>query len=173
MVRCLQVSPVLLVMKMQDIKKAAELVDKLERLNQQRYDWSTVSHVYSDSIECTTRECNRVWVKMSDVPDKALISIALGNLDIKIGKIIKELIDLGIEVSPEQQGSCYGEACGDNRFEIIEKAKKHILEATNIDSSIEEMVVLDDILFRCWQMGWLEQYGPTGPKAKEHSNETA
>ena len=50
------------------------------------------------------------------------------------------------------------EMCGDNRFEIIEKAKKHILEATNIETSPDEMKVLDNILFRCWQMGWLEQY---------------
>ena len=46
----------------------------------------------------------------------------------------------------------------DNRFEVIEKAKKHILEATNIDTSKEEMLVLDNFLFRCWQMGWLVRY---------------
>jgi len=50
------------------------------------------------------------------------------------------------------------EACGDNRFEIIEKAKNHILRSTNIDTSKEEMAVLDNFLFRCWQMGWLERY---------------
>lgn len=48
--------------------------------------------------------------------------------------------------------------CNDNRFEVIEKAKKHILEATNIDTSKEEMLVLDNFLFRCWQMGWLVKY---------------
>lgn len=50
------------------------------------------------------------------------------------------------------------ETCTDNRFEIIEKAKKHILEATNIDTSSDEMKVLNNFLFRCWQMGWLKQY---------------
>lgn len=50
------------------------------------------------------------------------------------------------------------DVCGDNRFEIIEKAKNHILEATNIDASPEEMKVLDTLLYRCWQMGWLKQY---------------
>ena len=50
------------------------------------------------------------------------------------------------------------DVCVDNRFEIIEKAKKHIIEATNIAGSPEEMKVLDTILFRCWQMGWLKQY---------------
>lgn len=50
--------------------------------------------------------------------------------------------------------------CGDNRFEIIEKAKQDILESTNIQSSEDEMKVLDNFLFRCWQMGWLNKYGP-------------
>ena len=50
------------------------------------------------------------------------------------------------------------EICGDNRFEIIEKAKAHLLEGTNIDTSPEEMKVLDNFLFRCWQMGWLDKY---------------
>ena len=50
------------------------------------------------------------------------------------------------------------EICGDNRFEIIEKAKAHLLDATNIDTSPKEMEVLDNFLFRCWQMGWLDRY---------------
>ena len=48
--------------------------------------------------------------------------------------------------------------CTDNRFEIIGKAKEHLLEATNIDTSPKEMEVLDNFLFRCWQMGWLDRY---------------
>lgn len=48
--------------------------------------------------------------------------------------------------------------CGDNRFEIIAKAKAHLIDATNIDTSEDEMKVLDDFLFRCWRMGWLKQY---------------
>ena len=50
------------------------------------------------------------------------------------------------------------EKCGDNRFEIIEKAKQSLLKGTNIESSPEEMKVLDNFLFRCWQMGWLKKY---------------
>ena len=53
------------------------------------------------------------------------------------------------------------EICGDNRFEIIARAKKHLLDATNIDTSPKEMEVLDDFLFRCWQMGWLDRYDPS------------
>ena len=53
--------------------------------------------------------------------------------------------------------------CTDNRFEIIDKAKKHLLEATNIDTSPDEMKVLDNFLFRCWQMGWLDRYDNCDP----------
>jgi hypothetical protein len=48
--------------------------------------------------------------------------------------------------------------CGDNRFEIIKKAKADIIQATNIQSDHDEMKVLDNMLFRAWQMGWLDKY---------------
>ena len=48
--------------------------------------------------------------------------------------------------------------CGDNRFDIIQKAKDDLLESTNIASSQDEMKVLDSVLFRAWQMGWLKKY---------------
>ena len=50
--------------------------------------------------------------------------------------------------------------CEDNRFEIIQKAKDDLIRSTNIQGSPEEMEVLDSILFRAWQMGWLEKYEP-------------
>ena len=46
----------------------------------------------------------------------------------------------------------------DNRFEIIEKAKRDLIESTNIEMDPDEMKVLDTFLFRCWQMGWLDRY---------------
>ena len=49
------------------------------------------------------------------------------------------------------------ELCTDDRFEIIERYKKELIEATNISTSPDEMAVLDDILFRFWQMGWLKK----------------
>lgn len=51
-----------------------------------------------------------------------------------------------------------GDMCNDGRFEIIEAAKKDILEKTNIETSHAEMTVLNNFLYRCWQMGWLKQY---------------
>ena len=46
----------------------------------------------------------------------------------------------------------------DNRFEIINRAKKALLDSTNIEQSPDEMKVLDNFLFRCWQMDWLDKY---------------
>ena len=46
-----------------------------------------------------------------------------------------------------------------DEFRIIAKAKQALLDSTNIESSPDEMKVLNDFLFRCWQMGWLDRYG--------------
>lgn len=48
--------------------------------------------------------------------------------------------------------------CGDNRFDIIRRAKNDLLISTNIETSHNEMKVIDNFLFRCWQMGWLDKY---------------
>lgn len=47
--------------------------------------------------------------------------------------------------------------CGDNRFELIEKYKQMLIENTNIEMEKDEMAVIDNILFRLWQMGWLDK----------------
>ena len=56
----------------------------------------------------------------------------------------------------------YNEMCGDNRFEIIAEAKRQLLEYTNIETSPDEMAVIDSFLFRCWQMGWLKSLDKGG-----------
>ena len=48
--------------------------------------------------------------------------------------------------------------CGDKRFEVIARAKADLLKSTNIERDEKEMAVIDNILFRCAQMGWLEKY---------------
>ena len=50
----------------------------------------------------------------------------------------------------------YTELCGDNRFELIKKYKEKLIEATNIETSKDEMDVIDSVLFRFWQMDWLD-----------------
>lgn len=52
-----------------------------------------------------------------------------------------------------------GGVCGDNRFDIIAAAKDDIIRTTNIETRPDEMAVLDSVLFRAWQMGWLTHYG--------------
>ena len=58
----------------------------------------------------------------------------------------------------KERNDMNGEVCTDGRFEIIERAKQDLLESTNIDTSPDEMKVLNDFLMRCWQMGWLDMY---------------
>lgn len=61
-----------------------------------------------------------------------------------------------------------GEICGDNRFELIEKYKTKLIEATNIETAKDEMAVIDSILFRFWQMGWLDKLeADVVPKSEE------
>ena len=51
--------------------------------------------------------------------------------------------------------------CDDNRFELIEKYKQKLIDETNIESAPDEMKVLDNIMFRIWQMGWLDKLEQT------------
>ena len=62
------------------------------------------------------------------------------------------------------------DVCNDNRFEIIAKAKADLLEGTNIETDEAEMAVIDNILFRCWQMGWLDRYDRKTENSSEKPN---
>ena len=73
--------------------------------------------------------------------------------------------EIWVEIKQTKEDMEEKEQCGYNLFEIIEKAKKHLLSSTNIESSKEEMKVLDNFLIRCWKMGWLDKYNDT-----KHSN---
>ena len=57
-----------------------------------------------------------------------------------------------------------GDVCNDNRFEIIATFKKKLIEGTNIETSKSEMAVIDNILFRFWQMRWLDAVEKQIPK---------
>ena len=60
-----------------------------------------------------------------------------------------------------------GEMCTDNRFELIKKYKELLIEGTNIETSANEMAVIDNILFRVWQMGWLNKLEESTRMKKE------
>ena len=47
--------------------------------------------------------------------------------------------------------------CDDGRFELIGKYKLMLMDSTNISDSEDELKVLNTILFRFWQMGWLDK----------------
>lgn len=72
---------------------------------------------------------------------------------------------ISIEIKQNKEDMEEKGQCGDNRFEIIAKAKEALLKETNIARDEQEMAVIDNILFRCWQMGWLDKYDDT-----KHSN---
>lgn len=56
--------------------------------------------------------------------------------------------------------------CLGTMFDLIEKYKQKLIEATNIVASPEEMEVLDNILFRFWQMGWLDRLETLVPQSE-------
>lgn len=59
--------------------------------------------------------------------------------------------------------------CNDNRFAIIELAKKDLINSTNIATDKKEMHLLDTFLYRCWQMGWLDKYNNLEEEANNYA----
>lgn len=49
------------------------------------------------------------------------------------------------------------EVCTDNREILVSKYYDLLREKTNIETSYEEMMVVRNILFRFWQLGWLDK----------------
>ena len=78
----------------------------------------------------------------------------------------KQKESLHITESCKENADSFTSQCGDNRFELIDKAKRDIIAKTNIESSPDEMKVLGSFLFRAWQMGWLGKYDVIVPEQK-------
>jgi len=92
------------------------------------------------------------------------IKTGLSNIE-TIDEKVMTMNQFGIDKStdaPDTVGSSasfkkpYGDCCTDGRFEMIERVKNYLKEATNIETSEDEMKVIDNILFRFWQMDWLK-----------------
>lgn len=49
-----------------------------------------------------------------------------------------------------------GDVCTDDRFSMIARVKGELMRSTNIETNKKEMEVIDSILFRFWQLGWLQ-----------------
>lgn len=127
----------------------------------------TIKQLIEEFLNSDNKELDLPMTPIDNIDDIMRELGALEDLSLEVntyGGFYKSYIygSLGLELS----GSlCYGEfklskrkVCGDNRFEIIAKAKEDILLSTNIKTSEDEMKVLDNFLFRCWQMGWLNKY---------------
>lgn len=119
------------------------LSDALANLEKRLKNTEEFVGVQTDSIAAIILACG---LREEDKFNKACKQIKLEREKLK--KLVEQKDGVTQEVV----------VCGGNRFEIIAKAKADILESTNIDSSPEEMKVLDNFLFRCWQMGWLDKY---------------
>jgi len=74
-----------------------------------------------------------------------------------------ECVRIAIKALSEQnsntgnEGNRVDNIPNDNRFDMIGKYLELLKQGTNIESSYEEMQVIDNILFRFWQMGWLDK----------------
>lgn len=71
---------------------------------------------------------------------------------------------LAMKEKLEAQENTSGEVCTDGRFELIEKYKNQLFEGTNIEECKQDMKAIDSILFRFWQMGWLDILEKRGSK---------
>ena len=56
----------------------------------------------------------------------------------------------------DEPTECY--TYGYDHFAIIEAAKQKLIEVVNIEDSLEDMSILDNILYHFWQTGCLDQF---------------
>lgn len=97
---------------------------------------------------------NDIGTTKTDVDYPAELSMKLAKEAVNIAT--ERLRELGSELWPDTKSRCKGgDVCGDNRFEQIRFFKDELVKRTNIATSQDEMHVIDSVLFRFWQMGWL------------------
>ena len=102
----------------------------------------------------------RIAIEIKQTKEDMEEQHSIENYPTKEEKIADQIANEVGESASKQLKECMErmEQCSDNRFEIISKAKEALLKATNIANDEKEMAVIDNILFRCWQMGWLKEY---------------
>ena len=62
-----------------------------------------------------------------------------------------------IEIKQNKEDMEENKQYGNNKFRVIARAKKRLLQAMNIAEDKKELEMLDRFLLCCWQMGWLKQ----------------
>lgn len=88
-----------------------------------------------------------------------IVKIITGILTIVTSGIVKSMDERFMIVTnrmESERSKRMADVCTDNRFELIAKYKAKLVEATNIETDKAEMDVIDNVLFRIWQMGWLD-----------------
>ena len=95
-------------------------------------------------------ELKREILKLMIVGEEDELSV-----DELVGIVKKTMKGLDSTVTKEMLDK-FHDCCTDDRFEMIERVKNYLKEATNIETSEDEMKVIDNILFRFWQMDWLK-----------------
>ena len=62
-----------------------------------------------------------------------------------------------IEIKQNKEDMEEKKQCGNNKFTVIARAKKRLVQTMNIAEDKKELEMLDNFLLCCWQMGWLKQ----------------
>lgn len=65
--------------------------------------------------------------------------------------------EIWVEIKQNKENMEENKQCDDNKFRVIARAKKRLLQAMNIAEDKKELEMLDSFLLCCWQMGWLKQ----------------
>ena len=125
-----------------------------------------LSEVRSDGMSVIFKKLEKVGESYTTFVDKTVQNYLLETAVSVPPKDVFTLINneqrlIAIEIKQNKEDMEEKGQCCDNRFEIIAKAKEALLKETNIARDEQEMAVIDNILFRCWQMGWLDKYDDT------------
>lgn len=56
-------------------------------------------------------------------------------------------------MNKDSLGDRVGEVCGDNRFEIIQRAKEDLINSTNIEIFLKEIKILDNFFISLLAIG--------------------
>ena len=88
-----------------------------------------------------------------------MLRICSRHAQMKTSDFLRMIVDNYAEsngLKDYESTECY--TYGYDHFAIIEAAKQKLIEAVDIENSLEDMSILDNILYRFWQMGCLDQF---------------
>ncbi len=126
-----------------------------------------IEHYFPELRESEDERIRKAIVHLLEVASDAYLIEATGfKKEQFLSYLEKQKESLHISETCKENAEYFTSQCGDNRFELIDKAKRDIIAKTNIESSPDEMKVLNSFLFRAWQMGWLGKYDVIVPEQR-------